>query len=77
MPNPPDREERLQIMLAPEELAALDDFRFRHRMPSRSAAIRKILRRGLVGHADEAKLGAKSSDFGVLGSEHGKSGSDK
>ena len=34
------RGERLQIMLSPEELAALDDFRFRQRMPSRAAAVR-------------------------------------
>ena len=29
------REERLQIMLSPEELKAIDHFRFEHRMPSR------------------------------------------
>ena len=29
-----ERGERLQIMLAGEELAALDDFRFKNRMPS-------------------------------------------
>ena len=34
------REERLQIMLSPEELALVDDFRFKHRMPSRAAAVR-------------------------------------
>jgi hypothetical protein len=33
-----ERGERLQIMLAPEELSALDDFRLKHRMPSRAAA---------------------------------------
>ena len=33
------RGERLQIMLTPEELAALDDWRFRARMPSRAAAV--------------------------------------
>jgi hypothetical protein len=29
------RGERLQIMLSPEELEAVDDFRFKQRMPSR------------------------------------------
>jgi hypothetical protein len=29
------REERLQVMLSPEELKAVDNFRFSHRMPSR------------------------------------------
>jgi hypothetical protein len=40
------REERLQVMLTPMEVSALDDFRFRTRMPSRAAAIRELLKRG-------------------------------
>lgn len=61
------RGERLQIMLASEELAALDDFRFKNRMPSRASAIREILRRGLGVSADHGpRPGAKSSDFGVI-----------
>jgi hypothetical protein len=62
-----EREERLQIMLAPEELSALDDFRFKHRMPSRAAAVRELIRMGLAAAgvvADNA--GMKSSDYGVL-----------
>ena len=35
------REERLQIMLSPEELKVVDNFRFAHRMPSRAAAVRE------------------------------------
>ena len=42
------RLERLQVMLTAEELAALDDWRFTKRMPSRAAAIRELLRRGLT-----------------------------
>lgn len=42
------REQRLQIMLTPEELEALDTWRFNARMPSRAAAIRELLRRGLA-----------------------------
>jgi hypothetical protein len=61
-----ERGERLQIMLSHEELAALDDFRFKNRMPSRASAIREILRRGLGVGGASAKLGAKSGDFGVL-----------
>jgi hypothetical protein len=54
-------------MLAPEELTALDDFRFKNRMPSRAAAIREILRRGLgVSGQQGASTGARSSDYGVL-----------
>jgi hypothetical protein len=41
------RGERLQIMLEADELRALDDFRFANRMPSRAAAVRELLRRGL------------------------------
>ena len=42
------RPERLQIMLAEEELAALDEWRFKRHMPSRAAAIRELLKRGLA-----------------------------
>jgi len=62
-----ERQERLQIMLAPEELSALDDFRFKHRMPSRAAAVRELFRMGLAAAgavADNAAM--KSSDYGVL-----------
>jgi len=60
------REERLQIMLSPEELIVLDDFRFKRRMPSRAAAVRELLRRGLASEGFETAIaGSKSSDFGV------------
>ena len=42
------RAERLQIMLSPEELTVLDDFRFKKRMPSRASAVRELLKRGLA-----------------------------
>jgi metal-responsive CopG/Arc/MetJ family transcriptional regulator len=61
-----ERGERLQIMLSHEELAALDDFRFKNRMPSRASAIREILRRGLGVTGTKALAGNKSGDFGVL-----------
>jgi hypothetical protein len=62
------REERLQIMLSPEELTALDDFRFKRRMPSRASAVRELLKRGLAVEGFEAaSLGSKSADFGVTG----------
>ena len=62
------RGERLQIMLSPEELKVLDDFRFKVRMPSRAAAVRELLKRGLSAEGYElAAYGAKSSDYGVIG----------
>lgn len=60
------RGERLQVMLSPEELAALDDFRFKHRMPTRAAAVREILKLGLTVAANDAAAGMKSSNYGVF-----------
>ena len=61
------REERLQIMLSPKELEAVDNFRFLHRMPSRAAAVRELLRHGIakVGAVME-NTGVRSGDYGVL-----------
>jgi len=42
------RGERLQIMLSPDELLLIDDFRFSKRMPSRAATVRELFRRGLA-----------------------------
>ena len=62
------RGERLQIMLTSEELEALDNWRFAKRMPSRAAAIRELLKRGLAAEGfDKADGGSKSEDFGVTG----------
>lgn len=65
MPNR-EREERVQMMMAPEELAAIENFRFKHRIPTRAAALREILRRGLEAPGKVVIDGAKSRDFGVL-----------
>jgi hypothetical protein len=62
-----DRQERLQIMLNRAELSAIDEWRFDRRMPSRAAAIRELLRRGLGADGfDAAHDRAKSTAFGVL-----------
>ena len=61
------RAERLQIMLNEAEAVALEDFRFKRRMPSRAAAVRELLRRGLAAEGFGAALyGEKSEEFGVL-----------
>ena len=53
------RGERLQIMLTGEELEALDNWRFAKRMPSRAAAIRELLKRGLAAEGfDQAGAAA-------------------
>ena len=59
------RDERLQIMLSPEELTVLDDFRFQHRMPTRAAAVRELLRLGLTVAPTDGD-GQKSSHYGVF-----------
>jgi len=60
------RAERLQIMLTSEELRLVDDWRFSRRMPSRSSAIRELLKRGLVAEGfDLSDPKTKSKDFGL------------
>jgi hypothetical protein len=59
------RGERLQVMLSPEELTAIDDFRFKHRMPTRAAAVREVLKLGLAVIAADGG-GLKSSNYGVF-----------
>jgi hypothetical protein len=61
------RGERLQLMLSPEEIVALDDWRFSRRMPSRASAIRELLRRGLAAEGfATAEAGTQSQEFGVI-----------
>jgi len=62
-----ERPDRLQVMLSPEEFAALDNWRFDKRMPSRAAAVRELLRRGLAAEGFlTAEQNSHSSDFGIL-----------
>ena len=61
-----ERDIRMQIMLQPEELKAIEDWRFLKRMPSRASAVRELLRRGLVAEGFRlAETGKQSSSFGV------------
>lgn len=67
-----NREERLQIMLTAEELKLIDDWRFERRMPTRAAAIRELLRRGLAAVGFKlAEAGTKSADYSVAGNGDG------
>lgn len=62
-----NRAERLQIMLTAEELQLVDDWRFSRRMPSRSSAVRELLKRGLLAEGfDASGPKAKSKDFGLV-----------
>ena len=61
------RGERLQIMLTVDELDALDQWRFSRHMPSRAAAVRELLRRGLAAEGFDVSDGkTKSAEFGVI-----------
>ena len=63
-----NRFERLQIMLTGDELTLLDDFRYKVRMPSRAAAVRELLKRGLAAEGFKAAaFGSKSQQYGVSG----------
>src|SRR5690242_3380429 len=62
------RGQRLKIMLTREEVEALDNWRFERRMPSRAAAIRELLKRGLSSDGfNTVEPGSHSRDSGVLG----------
>lgn len=63
-----NRGERLQIMLTEDELALIDDWRFKERMPSRAAAVRELLKRGLKAEGYAQHDGrSRSTDFGIEG----------
>jgi len=68
------RGQRLQIMLSPDELTVIDDFRFKHRMPTRAAAVRELMRLGLTVDAVDGD-GQKSSEYGVV--NRGLTGSEE
>lgn len=62
-----ERGERLQIMLSIDELRAVENWRFEKRMPSRAAAVRELLRRGLAAEGFlTAGEGVTSGRFGVV-----------
>lgn len=39
---------KIHLMLNDDELGAIDDWRFTNRLPSRAAAVRELMRRGLL-----------------------------
>jgi|ERR1700691_3380643 hypothetical protein len=62
-----NRGERLQIMLTHDELRIVDTWRFSKRMPSRAAAIRELLKRGMAAEGFAEVLdGQKSKDFSAM-----------
>jgi hypothetical protein len=47
------RSERLQVILPADEIEAIEDFRYKARMPSLAAAVRELLRRGLASDKED------------------------
>jgi hypothetical protein len=58
----------VQAVLSNQEWMALEDFRYSRRMPSRTAAARELLRRGLAAEGFEVgAFSTKSQEFDVAG----------
>jgi hypothetical protein len=58
---------RLQIMLDSAELEAIENWRFKSRMPSRAASVREIMRRGLAAEGFKlANANGSSDSYGVI-----------
>jgi CheY-like chemotaxis protein len=67
----PKRNERIQILLNDEELAAVDEWRFDNRMPSRSAAVRALVHVALKGRGKtqvKPEGAISSRDVGIIDS---------
>ncbi|MEX1181040.1 MAG: hypothetical protein WEB63_09560 [Cucumibacter sp.] len=61
------RTEKLQIMLSDEELDAIENWRYLYRLPSRAAAIRDLIRRGISNAVLPNPPSDRSSgEFGVV-----------
>jgi antitoxin component HigA of HigAB toxin-antitoxin module len=59
--TPPKRTEKLQVMLDEHELEAIEEWRFRNRLPSRAAAIRTLISRGLEAGDLDREAGVQTS----------------
>ena len=60
------------------ELRALENWRFDKRMPSRAAAVRELLRRGLAAEGfDLAGEGVQSKQFGIVDKGGAEASSDE
>ena len=66
--------ERIALMMAPAELAAIDNMRFRERVTSRAEAIRQLIERGLrvstPGDLKDDTSGGSFAGRSPLASEH-------
>lgn len=57
-PKAPAQSERIITPMAKPMLEEIDEFRWRERLPSRSEAVRTLIRRGLAGVNQENSRGS-------------------
>ncbi len=60
------RTSKLQVYLNDTELKAIDEWRFKYRLPSRAAAIRALIGKGLFGTEPDTKEATPSRKIGVV-----------
>lgn len=73
------RIDKLQIMVSDEELAGIDDWRFRNRAASRSAAVRTLILLGIqfaATHPEEAEAYLREGDSVAGDAEDGDAKAD-
>ena len=63
--QPKGRSEHLQILLSPEEAAALDEFRLRNQLPTRMSAMHELLKRGLGLDRPKRNGALRAKDFAI------------
>ena len=63
--QPRGKSEHLQILLSPEEVAALDQFRLQNQLPSRLSAMHALLKRGLGLDQPKRNAFLRAKDFAI------------
>lgn len=62
----PKRTEKIQVSLSPEEIEQIEEWQFKHRVPSRAAAIRELIGRSVDSELPVVEDRLHSRDFGIL-----------
>lgn len=65
----PKRTEKIQVSLSPEEIQQIEEWQFKHRVPSRAAAIRELIGRSVDSDLPVVEDRLHSKDIGILESK--------
>jgi hypothetical protein len=57
---------RISVMLSNAEWSVIENFRLTHRLPTRAAAVRELLKFGLASSMPPSATGVKSSLYSVI-----------